>query len=79
MQCLTDNGGGSFSIASPQPTDTTSCVYVIASPSELQNQFDITLDEASQIMPLLALVLCAGFTFRAIAQALKTDDRNEND
>lgn len=79
MQCLTDLGNGVFKITNPQPNDTTNCVYVIAAPSELQNQFNITMQEAQIFMPLLGLVLVMGFTYRAIARALNSDERHYYD
>lgn len=79
MQCLIDNANGSYSIAMPQPTDSSNCIFVIASPSELQNQFNITMDEATAVLPAFALLLVTGFIFRAFARALSSDERYEND
>ena len=75
MQCLTDNGGGSFTTAAPQPTDYTACTYLLVQPSELQPQvFNLTVEEGVWLGFQLGLILLAGFTFRAIARALNTGD-----
>lgn len=75
MQCLTDNGGGDFTIAAPQPTDYTVCTYLVVQPSELQPQiFNLTVEEGVWLGFQLSLILVLGFTFRAIARALNTGD-----
>lgn len=76
MQCLTETTQGVFQVADPQPVDYTTCTYLIAQPSELQNElFNLTMEDAQILMPYFAIVLVTGFTYRAIAQALKTDER----
>lgn len=77
MQCLTDIGSGQYQIASPQPTLLSDCVYLLAQPNELPVDFmQLTIDEGLQVGGLLALVLVAGFTFRAIARALYAGDKS---
>lgn len=77
MQCLTEISSGVFSVASPQPTEYSSCVYLIAQPNELPTAFmNMTVDEGLQVGGLLALVLVAGFTIRAIARALSAGDNS---
>jgi hypothetical protein len=76
MQCLTDNGGGSFTTAAPQPTDYTVCTYLLVQPSELQPQiFNLTVEEGIWLGFQLTAILVVGFIFRAIARALNSDER----
>jgi hypothetical protein len=80
MQCLTDNGGGSFTTAAPQPTDYTACTYLLVQPSELQPQiFNLTAEEGVWLGFQLSLILVVGFIFRAVARALSTDERFQNE
>jgi hypothetical protein len=80
IQCLEDLGGGAYQIANPQPTDYTTCTYVLVQPSDLQSElWNISIDDGIQIGFLLGLVLLAGFTFRAMARALNSDERYENE
>lgn len=81
MQCLTQMVGGNFMITDPQPIYTKDCNYILVQPQELPNELlQITPSEGVEIGGKLALVLLAGFTFRAIAKALNASDRsNENE
>lgn len=83
MLCLTENpgstGGVYYTVAEPQPTTYTECVYILAQPPEVSNEFwNLTMDEAQELMPYFGLVLVAGFTFRALARALNTEERESN-
>jgi len=76
MQCLNDEGGGWYSLQSPQPADYTVCTYLIIQPSDLPSDvWNLTIEEAQVLMPYFGLLLLAGFTFRAIARALSVDER----
>lgn len=81
MRCLTELALGEFRVTSPQPTELSNCVYLIAQPHELPSALMVlTPEEGLQVGGLLATVLVVGFTFRAIARALNvSNDRNENE
>lgn len=80
MRCLIDTGTGFFQVANPQPTELTNCVYLIAQPTEIPTAFmNLTPDDGLKVGGLLATVLVVGFTFRAIARVLSTENNgNEN-
>lgn len=79
MLCLDYNTESlTYTVANPQPTDLSTCTYLLANPSDFPMDF-LTVDDAIQLAFLFASVLVVGFTFRAIAQALKTDERFHND
>lgn len=43
IQCLTANAKtGTFTLANPQPVQYTSCVYILASPSDIQGASNAT-------------------------------------
>ena len=76
MQCLQDQGGGVYSLITPQPADYTTCTNVLVSPTELAPQvFNLTAEEGVWLGFQLGLILVVGFTIRAVARALKTDER----
>lgn len=80
MQCLTDIGTGNYQIANPQPTLTTDCTYLIVQPNEIPMAFmNLTPEQGLEVGGLFALVLVAGFTFRAIAHALNVNVSNNGD
>jgi len=75
MYCLTDNGGGSFSVANPQPTDINTCVYVIAQPAEVQPAlWAMTAEQGTTIGTAIMLVWAIAWGFRAVIRVLSTDD-----
>lgn len=82
MYCLSDIGNGFYKVASPQPTEFSGCTYLIVQPNEIPIAFmNMTPAEGLKVGGLLALVLVAGFTFRALARAidfnLNNGDSNE--
>ena len=79
MQCLTDNGDGTFSVTNPQPATISGCTNLIVQPNELQNElFNFSLEDYRLISMALVGLLIVGFTFRAIAQALDTYNGESN-
>lgn len=75
MQCLTDTGTG-YVLTSPQPTDLTTCTFLLVQPSELPNQLlNLSLEESLTVGSLLAGLLVVGFIFRAVARALDVNDK----
>jgi hypothetical protein len=79
MLCLQQLNSTDFQLISPQPADYTGCTYLLAQPSELQPEiWNISVEQGLEIGGYLALVLVTGYTFRAMAQALKTDERKED-
>lgn len=80
MQCLTDNGDGTFSIANPQPTEYTTCVYVAASPTELGNQiWNLTPSQGLELSGAIALTWAIAFGFRMGIKSLKSNERENED
>ena len=78
MQCLIQTSEFQFELPATQPSDYTTCTYILAQPQDVHaDVWNLTMDEAMELMPYFGLVLVMGYTFRAIAQALKTDERNE--
>lgn len=78
MQCLIQVSEFQFELPATQPSDYTTCTYILAQPQDVHaDVWNLTMDEAAELMPYFGLVLVMGYTFRAIAQALKTDERNE--
>lgn len=75
MQCLTQTVDG-FIVASPQPTELSTCTFLLVQPSELPNQLmNLTLEESLTVGSLLGGLLVVGFIFRAVAQALSINDK----
>lgn len=80
MQCLNDLGAGNYRVMVPQPDDYTTCINVLASPSEIHAElFTISLADAITILPYMAAVLVVGFTIRVLARTLNTDERFQNE
>ena len=78
MHCLTDIGAGNYRVSDPQPTELSSCVFIIAQPNELPSAFMVlTPEEGMQVGGLLATVLVAGFTIRAIVRALNVNEKDD--
>jgi len=76
MQCLTDLGGGSFAVTSPQPTEYTTCVYVLASPTDFNSQiFNITAVEGLQLSAAIVAVWAIGFVVRMGIKATNVDEK----
>lgn len=72
MICLDYTASG-FVPTSPQPTDYTTCSYVLQSGSELHTSvMTLTIDEALQLVTPILVLLSIGFVFRALSYALKT-------
>ena len=79
MLCLQQINATDFQVISPQPADYTSCMYLLTQPAELQPEiWNISVEQGLEIGGYLALVLVTGYTFRALAQALKTDERKDD-
>lgn len=80
-ECLTDIGAGQYQVTSPQPTDITSCVYVIAQPQELTSgAWSLTVEQGQQIAAAIALLWAIGAVFRAVISQLKSKgNSNEAD
>ena len=80
MKCLTDIGGGTYMQSSPQPTDYTTCTYLLVQPSELSNQlFNIDLDSWALLTYAIVGVWAVGFTVRSIIRTLNNESEIENE
>lgn len=78
MQCLEQVSETQFQLPAVQPADYTTCTYVLAQPQDVHADiWNLTTDDAIQLMPLFAVVLVTGFSFRALARALKIDERSD--
>lgn len=71
-----NSGLGTVQVLSPmnpQPTDYTTCTYVIQSGAELNSGLmPLSINEASQLIQPILLLLSIGFVFRALSYTLKT-------
>jgi len=77
MQCLTDLGAGVYQVANPQPTEYTSCVYVLAQPEELTAQaWTLPVSGAQEIVAAIALLWGIGAVFRAVISQLRSKGSN---
>lgn len=75
MLCLIQTSDYQFELPATQPTDYTTCTYILAQPQDVHaDAWNLTMDDAITLMPYFALVLVMGFTFRAVARALNTGD-----
>jgi len=71
MRCVVIDANGFVVDVDPQPVDVSTCVLVLAAPSEVgASPFTITRAEMELILPGLMLLMVTGFCFRAIARAL---------
>lgn len=70
MQCLTDMGG-SFVLSTPQPTEFTTCLYVLAQPQDLViNAWALTTTQGLQIAAAIGICWATGLAFRLLGQFL---------
>jgi len=80
MLCLSQIDGNTFQVASPQPTEYTSCTYVLAQPSDLGiNAWALTPDEGYQIATAIAICWAAGYASRVVGQFLKPNQSLEGE
>ena len=80
MQCLVQQIGGAYTVASPQPTVIGDCIYILATPRDLPTGImNLTPAEGLHVGGLLSLVLVAGFSIRAMARALNVNEGVQND
>ena len=71
-ECLTDIGAGQYQIASPQPTEISDCVYLIAQPQELTaGAWSLTVEQGQQLAAAIALLWAIGAVFRVLISLLK--------
>ncbi|ACT52156.1 hypothetical protein [Methylovorus glucosotrophus] len=71
-ECLTDIGAGQYQIASPQPTEISECVYLIAQPKELTaGAWSLTVEQGQQLAAAIALLWAIGAVFRVLISLLK--------
>jgi hypothetical protein len=79
-QCLTSNGNGDFIIASPQPTEYTTCVYVLAQPSDIANNaWALTAEQGSQLSITIGICWATAYAFRVVGQILNRSSLNESE
>ncbi len=81
MQCLTDNGAGMYQLADPQPTEYTTCTYVLAQQPDIAiNAWALTASQGLQIATAIAICWAAAFAFRVIGQFLnQSSKQNESE
>ena len=80
MQCLTDNGGGNFTIAAPQPTEYATCTYVIASPSEVTaNAFALSVNDGSLVAVAIGTLWAIAAIIRIAISLLKPNEGASNE
>jgi hypothetical protein len=80
MQCLTDIGAGNFTITSPQPTDYTTCTYILAQqPDIATNAWALTAAQGAQLSIAIGSLLAVGAVIRVLASFLKPNDGDSNE
>lgn len=81
MLCLSQIDSTNFQVASPQPTEYTSCLYVLAQPQDLTfNAWALDVTQGSQIALAIAVCWAIGWAFRAAISLLKPNEsENQND
>lgn len=77
MQCVQADASGVLTIVNPQPTDISTCTYVIGNYSEQAPDL-LRLDEQGGIDIAVAVMtlLAAAYVFRALARAINSTDEN---
>jgi len=79
-ECLTDIGAGQYQIASPQPTEISDCVYLIAQPQELTaGAWSLTVEQGQQIAFSIALLWAIGAVFRIVISLLKQKETHHEE
>jgi hypothetical protein len=80
MQCLTDTGTG-FVLTSPQPTDYTTCTYLLVQQPDIAvNAWALTTSQGTQIALAIAICWAIGWAFRAAISLLKPNEsENQNE
>lgn len=80
MQCLTNKGGGKYELTNPQPDSYTTCISVLASPSDLGiNSWALTPAQGLQIATAIGILWTTAYTFRVIGQFLSNRSSNSNE
>ncbi|MFL9709354.1 hypothetical protein [Methylobacillus sp. Pita1] len=80
MKCLIDIGSGQYQVLEPQPSDYTTCMQLVVSPTELQNGvMHLTAAEGVQISLSIGLLWATAAAFRAVIHMLKERESNETD
>lgn len=71
MQCLTQAALGGYVISSPQPTQYTTCTYILAQPTDLAfSAWSLTATQGSQISLAIGLCWATAYAFRVLGQYL---------
>ena len=69
-----------FTVATPQPVDTSLCINILASSSELSSaMWSLTASQGSTIALKIASVWAVAWVFRAIIFQLKQNEGNQNE
>ncbi|MCB5187583.1 hypothetical protein LG200_06125 [Methylobacillus caricis] len=80
MKCLIDLGSGQYQVLEPQPSDYTTCMQLVVSPSELQNGvMHLTAAEGVQISLAIGLLWAIAAAFRVVIHMLKERNGDSNE
>lgn len=80
MQCITDIGGGNFALIVPQPTEYTTCVYLLAQPQDVTiNAYALTVQQGTEIAIAIVTLWAIGYVFRVLSNFLKSKDGETNE
>lgn len=80
MKCLQDLGSGQYQVMEPQPSDYTTCLSLVVSPSELQNGvMHLTAAEGVQLSIAIGGLWATAFVFRAVISLLKSNQGESNE
>lgn len=72
MKCLIDYGSGQYQVMEPQPSDYTTCMQLVVSPTELQNGvMYLTAAEGVQLSIAIGTCWAVAAAFAAVIHMLK--------
>jgi hypothetical protein len=78
MICLNDMGTG-FVAMNPQPTDYTTCTYVLQSGNEITVWQKLSINDGVTIALSIGACWAAAFAFRVLGQFLRSESQNQGE
>jgi hypothetical protein len=81
MDCLVMTSAGVYQLASPQPAEYTSCMYVLAQPDQVTANawWALTVNQGTEIATAIAILWAIGCTYRVLINFLKSHDGDSNE
>jgi hypothetical protein len=78
MICLTNTGSG-FVLMEPQPTDYTTCTYILQSGNEISAWHPLSINDGAQIAVAIGACWAAGYAFRVLGQYLRSETQKQGE